>query len=71
MVEFNEMSKYSIQIIKDGPIIVSGDFEVLDASGNKIDCGDKSALCRCGASSNKPFCDGTHKKTGFSDAQND
>ncbi|WP_462137423.1 CDGSH iron-sulfur domain-containing protein [Candidatus Mycalebacterium sp.] len=64
------MSKPSIQILKDGPIIVSGDFEVLDSNGNKIECGDKSALCRCGESSSKPFCDGTHKKNGFRDEQN-
>ncbi|QMU56384.1 MAG: CDGSH iron-sulfur domain-containing protein [Candidatus Mycalebacterium zealandia] len=64
------MSKPSIQIFKDGPIIVSGDFDLLDSNGDKIECGDKSALCRCGESSNKPFCDGTHKKNGFKDEKN-
>lgn len=58
----------TIQILRDGPLIVSGGVEITDSSGGKIDCGDKAALCRCGASSNKPFCDGTHKKIGFREA---
>ncbi len=40
-------------------------FSLLDAGGNKIEAGEKIALCRCGASTNKPFCDGTHSKIGF------
>ncbi len=61
--------KSTLQILKDGPMIMSGVYEIFDSSGRKIDCGDKVALCRCGASSDKPFCDGTHKKTGFSDSK--
>jgi 3-phenylpropionate/trans-cinnamate dioxygenase ferredoxin subunit len=48
-----------------GPYLVEGRFNLLDASGNKIEAGEKTALCRCGASTNKPFCDGTHSKIGF------
>ncbi len=55
----------TIQVLEDGPLIVSGEVEITDSSGGKIDSADKVALCRCGASSNKPFCDGTHKKIGF------
>lgn len=51
----------------DGPLIVSGDVEVLDAEGNSLYQGNSIALCRCGASKNKPFCDAMHKEVDFSD----
>jgi CDGSH-type Zn-finger protein len=51
---------------RDGPLIVRGDFRLVDADGAEIDRGrDTVALCRCGKSGIKPFCDGTHKKAGF------
>jgi CDGSH-type Zn-finger protein len=50
----------------DGPYLVRGEFEVTDANGEVIDARRKTiALCRCGASRTKPFCDGTHKLIGF------
>jgi uncharacterized Fe-S cluster protein YjdI len=49
----------------NGPLLVSGGVRVLDAAGAVLYEGEKAALCRCGGSSNKPFCDGTHKKNGF------
>ena len=53
---------------RDGPLIVRGDFRLLDQDGAEIDPGrDTIALCRCGASSNKPFCDGAHASIGFKD----
>ena len=59
---------------KNGPYIVSGDIGELalsDADGNRYDLTGKQtvALCRCGASVNKPFCDGTHSKIGFQAAE--
>ena len=56
-----------ITIRDNGPILVDGDFALHDAKGKAYDLGDKTvlALCRCGQSSNKPFCDGTHKTVGF------
>ena len=52
---------------RDGPLIVRGDFRLEDTDGNEIDPGRKTvALCRCGKSAIKPFCDGTHKRAGFS-----
>jgi CDGSH-type Zn-finger protein len=39
---------------------------IYDSSGREIEVGEKAALCRCGGSANKPFCDGTHEKIGFS-----
>jgi len=51
----------------NGPYLIEGEVEVLDPSGNKIDttARPRIALCRCGSSSTKPFCDGTHNKVGF------
>lgn len=59
---------------KNGPYVVNGDLSELnltDADGNKYDLSGKQAiaLCRCGGSVNKPFCDGTHSKIGFQAAE--
>jgi len=51
--------------VSNGPLLFNGPVEVIAGSGRKITCADKGAFCRCGASNNKPFCDGTHKKIGF------
>ncbi len=51
---------------RDGPLIVRGDFRLVDQDGTEIDPGRRTvALCRCGKSGIKPFCDGTHKRSGF------
>ncbi|MEV8249406.1 CDGSH iron-sulfur domain-containing protein [Microbacterium sp. NPDC076768] len=50
----------------DGPLLVRGDIDLRTASGEPIVTRRRtSALCRCGLSSIKPFCDGTHKASGF------
>jgi CDGSH-type Zn-finger protein len=52
---------------RDGPLIVRGSFRLQDQDGAEIDPGrDTIALCRCGKSGIKPFCDGSHKRSGFS-----
>ena len=52
---------------RDGPLIVRGDFRLVDQDGAEIDPGRRTvALCRCGKSGIKPFCDGSHKRAGFS-----
>ena len=52
---------------RDGPLIVRGDFQLVDQDGVAIDPGRRTiALCRCGKSGIKPFCDGAHKRAGFS-----
>jgi len=61
------MSDASITILDKGPLLVKGPVEVLDAEGNKFVIQEQFALCRCGGSQNKPFCDGTHRKNGFDD----
>jgi CDGSH-type Zn-finger protein len=46
----------------DGPLLVRGDFEIRNADGTVVPCSRRTvALCRCGRSAIKPFCDGTHK----------
>lgn len=51
---------------RDGPYLLRGPFELLDQDGNVIATRRATiALCRCGRSQTKPFCDGTHKLTDF------
>jgi CDGSH-type Zn-finger protein len=60
------MAEVKIQALKNGPNIVQGDVEILDSSGKPFKPQRGTiALCRCGASANKPFCDGSHAKIGF------
>lgn len=54
-----------IQIMHNGPAVISGDFSITDINGTKIAKANNVALCRCGNSSSLPFCDGTHNKIGF------
>jgi CDGSH-type Zn-finger protein len=49
----------------NGPLLLNGNFTIVAASGRTAWKGSKAALCRCGQSKNKPFCDGTHKDAGF------
>ena len=61
-----------ISIRPNGPYLVEGEVEVVDVNGNKIETsgrGPRVALCRCGGSVTKPFCDGTHSKIGFQAAE--
>lgn len=55
----------------NGPYLVEGECELYDATGAKVDLGGQTriALCRCGGSVTKPFCDGTHSKIGFKAAE--
>ena len=57
----------TIKISDNGPLIVQGDFKLIDANGQDVPV-KKAALCRCGGSTMKPFCDGTHSKIGFKGA---
>ena len=60
------MEKARITPYKDGPLLVRGSFELTDQDGNPIPTNRKTiALCRCGRSRLKPFCDGTHNATRF------
>jgi CDGSH-type Zn-finger protein len=55
----------------NGPYLVSGPVTITDSDGNVYDTAGKPviALCRCGGSTTKPFCDGTHSKIGFAAAE--
>jgi len=55
----------TITVAKNSGLRVSGNIRLEDAEGNLIETKEKFTLCRCGASQNKPFCDGTHKSIGF------
>ena len=51
---------------RDGPLLVRGDFRLQDQEGNEIEAGRETiALCRCGKSRTRPFCDGSHKLVDF------
>jgi uncharacterized Fe-S cluster protein YjdI/CDGSH-type Zn-finger protein len=58
----------TITVEKDGPIYVNGPMPMFDGAGNRYeDAGTRYALCRCGGSGNRPYCDGTHASMGFED----
>lgn len=59
-----------LTLLPHGPIKVEGDFTLLDGDGNAYDAAGRKALylCRCGASRNKPLCDGSHGPCGFQEA---
>ena len=60
-----------IKVRSNGPYKVTGPITLIDAAGNEYELpeGDTIALCRCGASTTKPFCDKTHSKIGFDAAE--
>jgi CDGSH-type Zn-finger protein len=65
------MAETTIKVIPNGPYRVTGPATVTDPEGNaiKIEEGRAVSLCRCGASVNKPYCDGTHSRIGFAAAE--
>ena len=65
------MSQTKITVRDNGPLLITCPVEVLDAEGKLLPIpAEKAAiaLCRCGASANKPFCDGAHRGAGFTSA---
>jgi len=65
------MAHVEIKATENGPYVIRGSIRVVDVDGNQYDLGDQPMvkLCRCGGSTIKPFCDGTHSKTGFEAAE--
>lgn len=57
--------KLNIRLRQDGPLKFTGNMRIIASSGRVAWQGDETALCRCGASEKKPFCDGSHRKIGF------
>jgi CDGSH-type Zn-finger protein len=65
------MSDVTIKTRENGPLLVTGPVTLTDHEGNAFDVADKEtiALCRCGVSKNRPFCDGAHRDSGFEAAE--
>ena len=57
-----------VAVAKDGPLYIRGDVEIKEHDGTTLLRDTRVALCRCGESRNKPFCDNSHKNSGFRDA---
>ena len=57
-----------ITVSKDGPYNIEGAIELIGVTFQNNASHEHYTLCRCGASNNKPFCDGTHNKIGFKDS---
>ena len=66
------MADVEIKVRENGPYKVTGPIRLIDADGSEYSLGDRGesiALCRCGGSTTKPFCDGTHSRKGFEAAE--
>ena len=69
-VEVRDMADTNVTVRDNGPYLVKGPINITDADGNQFTVERETvALCRCGGSTNKPFCDGTHSKIGFQAAE--
>ena len=59
------MAEVAIEVRPNGPYIITGPVELRDTNGTVVPTETRTVLCRCGASTKKPLCDGTHSKIGF------
>jgi CDGSH-type Zn-finger protein len=59
------VANVTIHALKNGPLMVKGEVDVLDSNGQVMQTTGSVVLCRCGKSAKKPFCDGTHRTSGF------
>ncbi len=57
--------RVTITPLTDGPLEVTGPVTITASDGSTLETTDRTWLCRCGASAKKPYCDGSHKKAGF------
>lgn len=55
----------TITLRANGPLLVQGNVKVIGTDGEEIERNGRVAFCRCGASNTKPFCDASHKNSGF------
>ncbi|SOC85167.1 Uncharacterized Fe-S cluster protein YjdI [Ensifer adhaerens] len=67
--EFNALvvrnGPVNVQPLPNGPLMITGNLEIVSGTGRTTDKVTKTALCRCGQSKNKPYCDGSHVTAGF------
>lgn len=64
-VALTEQSETKVTVTSGGPLLVEGKLEITLPNGDKAEKEGMTALCRCGASANKPYCDGSHSKIKF------
>lgn len=64
------MEEIDVLVTADGPLIIKGKINLIDIDGSVTKHEKRCILCRCGASNNKPFCDGMHKMINFTDNLN-
>jgi CDGSH-type Zn-finger protein len=65
----DELPAATVTVYPDGPLVLRGDFEICDVDGSAtVETGPIVALCRCGRSAVKPFCDGSHRRPRADDA---
>ncbi len=60
-------ARATITVTADGPYVVDGHVEIRTEDGDLVRTARKVVLCRCGQSADKPYCDGSHERTGFCD----
>jgi uncharacterized Fe-S cluster protein YjdI len=65
LFESSPSKAVKIQVMKDGPLLVEGDFRIIGNDGNDLRAMIMTSFCRCGNSRSQPYCDGNHRKTGF------
>lgn len=63
----DDVKPVSVKIMRDGPIVIKGDFDLVYSGNTKKVKEGIISICRCGASNHLPFCDGSHRKIGFED----
>jgi CDGSH-type Zn-finger protein len=63
----DRMADVKVTVVNNGPLLIDGVVDMVDQEGRAYGLGGRTkiGLCRCGASERKPFCDGSHKKSGF------
>lgn len=64
-IEVDVVGTVTIHPEENGPLRIDGQVSLIDADGNVVRSGERFFLCRCGHSNSKPFCDGSHRKHGF------
>lgn len=63
----NRPKPVNVRIMKDGPIVVEGKFRIIGGDDKELRASVMTSFCRCGNSRSMPYCDGMHRKTGFTD----
>ena len=66
-VDNEPLMPQAIGVISDGPLWITAAVPIINSDGKQLEARNRVTLCRCGASGNKPLCDGAHKEAGFSE----